>query len=139
MRHIPRALTAGRVDRHVAGRHRSAKQTGPLPLGSKVKYAAQIRDALDAAHKMNIIHRDLKPEHNTGKNGGAGRVVPLRLRSEYHCPLRSGHHRLRRDGIRGVIPVRSVALSPAPRLAALGAETIGIFRSQEDRNVSEPV
>src|SRR5947209_2193611 len=34
---------------------------GPLPLEQALKYAVQICDAIDAAHKKGITHRDLKP------------------------------------------------------------------------------
>ena len=34
---------------------------GPLPLDQAFRYAVQICEALEAAHKKNITHRDLKP------------------------------------------------------------------------------
>jgi eukaryotic-like serine/threonine-protein kinase len=34
---------------------------GPLPMDQTLKCAAQICDALDAAHRKGITHRDLKP------------------------------------------------------------------------------
>jgi serine/threonine protein kinase len=35
--------------------------SGPLPIDKVMQYAAQICEALDAAHKKGITHRDLKP------------------------------------------------------------------------------
>jgi serine/threonine protein kinase len=34
---------------------------GPLPLELFLKYAVQICEALDTAHRAGIVHRDLKP------------------------------------------------------------------------------
>ena len=39
--------------------HRLRK--GPLPIEQVLRYAIQITDALDTAHKHGVIHRDLKP------------------------------------------------------------------------------
>jgi Tol biopolymer transport system component len=36
-------------------------EKGPLPLDQVLKFATQIADALDKAHRQGVVHRDMKP------------------------------------------------------------------------------
>jgi eukaryotic-like serine/threonine-protein kinase len=52
---------------------------GPFPLIELLRYAQEITDALDAAHRHGIIHRDLKPGNIFLTTHGACKVLDFGL------------------------------------------------------------
>ena len=52
---------------------------GPMPLDEAIELAAQIADALEAAHEHGIVHRDLKPANVMVKADGVVKVLDFGL------------------------------------------------------------
>ena len=53
--------------------------TGPLPVREAVETAAEIAEALEAAHKNDIVHRDLKPSNIMLTSEGHVKVMDFGL------------------------------------------------------------
>jgi serine/threonine-protein kinase len=52
---------------------------GPLPIDEALSIAAQMAEALDAAHELGIIHRDLKPANVKLRPDGTVKVLDFGL------------------------------------------------------------
>ena len=52
---------------------------GPLPLDQAIAIAAQIAEALEAAHEQGIVHRDLKPANVKVRSDGTVKVLDSRF------------------------------------------------------------
>ena len=84
---------------------------GPLPLEQTLRYATQIADALDKAHRQGIVHRDLKPANVMLTKA---RREAARLRSGQGCRRRLGPTRR-----------RALATVAAPRRSPAAARIAG--------------
>ena len=54
-------------------------ELGPVPIGEALTFAAQIAEALEAAHTQGIIHRDLKPSNIKLRPDGTAKVLDFGL------------------------------------------------------------
>src|SRR5271169_3690122 len=57
---------------------------GALPLDESLKIAAQIADALEAAHEKGVVHRDLKPANIKVREDGTVKVLDFGLATALH-------------------------------------------------------
>ena len=96
------------VMEHIEGETLAARlERGPLPTAEVLRYAAEIADALDKAHRQNLVHRDLKPGNVMLTKSGA-KLLDFGLARVMAAPAAPGSS--------GSIPA-SILLSQTPTMA----------------------
>ncbi len=115
------------VMEHVAGQTLRARlQAGKLPLNEAVDIAAQIADALAAAHHVGIIHRDIKPENIMLREDGKVKVLDFGI-AKLGEGEREGRGE-RANGGQGIVTtefLNSPTLSVSPSLTLPVSTAIG--------------
>jgi serine/threonine protein kinase/lipoprotein NlpI len=69
---------------------RERMRNAPMKLGDVLEVAAQIANALAAAHATNIVHRDIKPENVMVRRDGIVKVVDFGLAKLSEPPAVAG-------------------------------------------------
>ena len=93
---------------------------GPIPIDEAIGIAAQIAEALGAAHDQGVVHRDLKPANIKVKPDGTVKVLDFGL-AKATGPAEAGHYM--NDG-----SVRLQAdLSASPTITTPAMTQIGVL------------
>jgi Tol biopolymer transport system component len=101
------------VMEHLEGESLAARlQRGPLPAAEVLRYAVEIADALDRAHRQGLIHRDLKPGNVMLTKSGA-KLLDFGLARAMAAPGAGGSGLARAVGMLSHTPTMSTPLTAA--------------------------